>query len=132
LELSGRSLSRALDIHEVAVRAAKELTKPDRPFRFHDVIYGNVRQFVAHENLSVFLEPTPGDPAHANLVILQKPQPIGFMNVNNSKQPHQIYREIAILLETCVPQISARWNPCGGLANLWSHLRPNTAGIHHQ
>jgi hypothetical protein len=85
----------------MAQRAATELTNPDRPFRFHDVAYGNVRQFAENGNLGVFVEPIASDPAHANLVILRVSPPMEYINVANNKQPHQIYREIAILLDTC-------------------------------
>jgi hypothetical protein len=101
-ELSGRALSLASDIREKAERAAADLTRPERPFQFHDVAYGSIQLFTDHGNLAVFIEPRPDDDdAHANLVILKEPPPIQYLSQADAKQPHEIYRQIARLLETC-------------------------------
>jgi hypothetical protein len=104
LELSGRALSLAMDIDEMAKYAAAELSKTSRPFRFHDVAYGGVRQFRSQGNLDVFLERTALDSAHANLVILREPATMDYAPGATGKQSHQIYREIALRLETCAAE----------------------------
>lgn len=113
LELSGRALSLATDIKDKADRAAQRLSSPTRTFTFHDVAYGSIpasiRGFVDHGNLAVYLEPLSGmsgeddnDPAHANLVIIREPPPVVYQGQGADTKPsHEIYRQIAMLLETC-------------------------------
>jgi hypothetical protein len=112
-ELSGRVLSLATDIKDKADRAAQKLSTATRTFTFHDVAYGSVpggiRGFSNHGNLAVYVEPLRGmadeddnDPAHANLVILHEPPPIEYQGHGADAKPsHDIYRQIATLLETC-------------------------------
>jgi hypothetical protein len=103
-ELSGRALSLATDIVEKAEQAASELGGPPK-FRLRAIAYGNVQRLRNHGNLDVFIEPTLGDPAHSNLVIVREPPPVEHLNAAaNSKEPHEIYRQIAARLEVCDPE----------------------------
>jgi hypothetical protein len=103
-ELSGRALSLATDIREKADQAANELGGPPK-FKLRAIAHGNVQRFRDHGNLDVFIEPTtPYDPAHANLVIVDEPPPVPHLSsAAGSKEPHEIYRQIAARLDVYDP-----------------------------
>jgi hypothetical protein len=89
-ELSSRALSLATDIREKADQAANELGGPPK-FKLRAIAHGNVQRLRDHGNLDVFIEPTPYDPAHSNLVIVDEPPPVPHLSsAAGSKEPHEI------------------------------------------
>jgi hypothetical protein len=102
LELSGRMLSLATDIRQKAQATASELSsRSTRVFEFHHVAYANVGMLRDRDGLDVFVERIQGDPAHANFVILEPLTPVPQLSPADRKQTHQIFRDIAALLELC-------------------------------
>lgn len=99
-ELSGRALSLAKDIREKADSIATSLNNPpgSSGFRFRHLSYSSVKKLRDEGNgaFDIYIEPTEEDPAHANLVIINKISPPIILNsAADAKQGHEIYRRLA-------------------------------------
>lgn len=95
-ELSGRMLTLAHNIRDMAEAAAT-----NAGLRFRHLIYASVAVIRTNPNLDVFSEPVNGDDAHANFVIKQMPIAPPSRKPGDPKQPHEIFREIAQMLQVC-------------------------------
>ncbi len=103
-EISGRLLSKAMDIRERADAAAAHSAS----LKFRQIAYVAVQKVRQDTNLDVYFEPNE-DPAHANLVVLKVPlaPPLSPPVPDNSsanpvkKIAHEFVKNLAAMFLVC-------------------------------